>query len=96
MFRTTVSRIVVVTTRLGTTNVKRFVNRGTPLWNAAMNIILLSLEEVGVKVVGYADDLTIAIRAKFLTYFREPLILLQYGDGIGEEIYCNLISSHFF
>ena len=85
-----------ISATLGSTNLKRFVGRGTPqggvlsplLWNLAMNGILLSLEESRVKVVAYADDVAIAVRGRFPSTLRDILqralnITARWADESG-------------
>ena len=62
----------VVTSEIGSRSCNKTVRRGTPqggvisplLWLLVVNMILKSLEESGVKIVAYADDLVVLIKGK--------------------------------
>lgn len=77
----------------------RDVNRGCPqgsiggpvIWNTMMNDLLTSLEQMGINVVAYADDLLIAIEANSrkdieLTGTQAMTVIDLWGKKVGVEV----------
>jgi len=63
-----------VNSKLGEASIRRFPTKGTPqggvlsplLWNLTLNELLRRLDNEGIPVIAYADDVALAISGKFL------------------------------
>lgn len=63
----------------GTTTIRKTVCRGTPqggvisplLWIVVMDTLLVNLENLGVKVVAYADDVVVMVSGPFLSVISD-------------------------